>query len=271
MPAATFEDLLRAALPSHVTIAAPLAAGGQGTVFRGECRGQPAAVKVFNAATDVRRVDRECSLLSGLSCPHVVRLIEHFVVMVGVESLRIVVYELHSGGDLSALLASGSVPVSESLLLKIGQEVGTGITTLWNSRIVHRDIKPANIVKAADGRYLLVDVGLARHLELSALTAAGGAPGTSGFRSPEQTLGRRSLTINSDVYSLGMTLYVLAAKRHPFAFTDIFTPTPIDFLPMTAARPLSKGLIDLIKQMLAYSPAKRPSDIVARFSAIGAP
>lgn len=268
---ATLEARLRAVLPPHVSIATSLAAGGQGTVFRGECRGKPAAVKVFSAATDVRRVDRECSLLSGLSCPHVVRLIEHFDVKIDADSLRIVVYEYHPGGDLSALLAPRSPPVSESLLLKIGQEVGAGITTLWNSRIVHRDIKPANIVKAADGRCLLVDVGLARHLELSDLTAAGGAPGTRGFRSPEQALGRRSLTINSDVYSLGMTMYVFAAKKHPFGGMDIFASTPIDFAPMTAARPLSKALVALIKQMLEFSPAKRPSDIVAKFSAIGAP
>lgn len=266
-----FEDLLRAALPSHVTIAGPLAAGGQGTVFRGECRGQPAAVKVFDAATDMRRVDRECNLLSKLSCPYVVRLIEHFRVTINTESLRIVVYEYHPGGDLSPMLAPNSAPVSEATLLKIGMEVGTGITTLWNSRIVHRDIKPANIVQAADGRYLLVDVGLARHLDLSALTAAGGAPGTRGYRSPEQALGRRALTIRSDVYSLGMTLFVLAAKRHPFNGADILSPTPIDFSPMTTGRALSSGLLSLIKQMLEYSPARRPSDIVARFSALGAP
>jgi serine/threonine-protein kinase len=269
--AATFEDRLRAVLPSHVSIATSLATGGQGTVFRGECRGSPAAVKVFSAATDLRRVDRECDLLSKLSCPHVVRLIEHFDVKVDADSLRIVVYEFHPGGDLSRLHASGSAAVSEALLLKIGQEIGTGIATLWMSRIVHRDIKPANIVKAADGRFLLVDVGLARHLDLSDLTAAGGAPGTRGFRSPEQSLGRKSLTINSDVYSLGMTLYVLAAKRHPFGGIDITSPASIDVAPMTAARPLSKGLVALIKQMLEFSPARRPSDIVARFSALGVP
>src|SRR5262245_41753364 len=140
----SFEDRLRAALPPHITVAGPLATGGQGTVFRGECHGQPAAIKVFDAATAVRRVDRECDLLSKLSCPHVVRLIEHFKVTIGTDSLRIVVYEFHAGGDLTRMLASGSVHVPESRLVKIGLEVGTGIATLWNSRIVHRDIKPGN-------------------------------------------------------------------------------------------------------------------------------
>jgi serine/threonine-protein kinase len=138
-------------------------------VFRGECRGQAVAVKAFDTATDSRRSDRECILLSTVSDPHVVRLIEHFPVAIGTESVRIVVYDFHSGGDLTQLLAPGSAQVPESELLKIGIQVGKGITTLWNSRIVHRDIKPANIVIADDGRYVLVDVGLARHLDLSAL------------------------------------------------------------------------------------------------------
>jgi hypothetical protein len=62
--ASTFEDLLRAAVPSHLTLTAPLKAGGQGAVFRGTCNGQEAAIKAFTTSTDARRIDRECRLLS---------------------------------------------------------------------------------------------------------------------------------------------------------------------------------------------------------------
>lgn len=267
----TLEDRIRAVLPPHITIDASLAAGGQGTVFRGTCSGSLVAIKVFDAATDVRRIDRECDLLTTLSCPHVVGLIDHFEVDCPPDKFRILVYEYHSGGDLTALIAAGSPPVPEDQLIRIGREAGAGIMTLWGSRIVHRDIKPANIVRASDGRFLLVDLGLARHLDLSDLTAAGGAPGTRGFRSPEQAMGRRSLTINSDIYSLGMTLYVLASKRHPFSGSDIITRTAIDFSPMTASRNLSRDLINLISQMLEFSPARRPADFAARFTALGTP
>lgn len=267
----TLEDRLRASLPSHVSIVRPLAAGGQGTVFLGECHGQQAAIKVFSASTDLRRVDRECDFLAKSTCPYVVRVMEHFDIKIDSDSVRIVVYEYHPGGDLSALLTPGSPIVSEDALVKIGSEVSLGITTLWKSRIVHRDIKPANIVRAVDHRFLLVDVGFARHVDLSDLTAAGGAPGTRGYRSPEQAIGRKSLTVNSDVYSLGMTLYVLAAKRHPFGGVDITAPATIDSSRMVVSRPLSKELISLITQMLQFSPAKRPSNIAERFSALGAP
>jgi eukaryotic-like serine/threonine-protein kinase len=266
---ANFEDQLRAAAPQHISISAPLGAGGQGTVFRGTCNASPAAIKVFTPATDARRIDRECQLLSALNCPYVVRILEHFPVTVGTERLRIVVYEYHDGGDLTAHLQTATPQLTEKQLLSIGHQVGMGIATLWASRIVHRDIKPANIVRADDGRHVLVDVGFARHLDLSDITAAGGAPGTRGFRSPEQAKGRRSLTIHSDVFSLGVTLYYLALKRHPFMNADLMIPTPVNIGPLSA-RSLSPGFVRLIQQMLEFTPAKRPSDLESRFSALGA-
>lgn len=264
-------EMLRPVLPGHVAVSSALGAGGQGAVFKGTCNGNPAAIKAFQATTDGRRIERECSLLSKLTCPHVVRLLEHFPVTLAGESVSIVVYEYHDGGDLMPHLQAAAPPLTEQQLVAIGAQVGRGIETLWGSRIIHRDIKPANIVRASDGRHLLVDVGFARHLDLSEITAAGGAPGTRGFRSPEQARGRRALTVHSDVYSLGVTLYCLAAKRHPFMGNDVLAPTPLNTAPMKAARPLSDGLIKLVRQMMDFTPARRPSDLVARFTALEVP
>jgi serine/threonine protein kinase len=268
--ATSFEDLLQAALPHHVTLGKRLGEGGQGAVWRGTCNGTDSAIKAFRGTTDDRRIDRECQLLATLTCPHVVRMLDHFPVTVGTERVRIVVYDFHPGGDLTAHLQPAATPLSEQELVVIGCQVATGIATLWASRIVHRDIKPANIVRAADGRYVLVDVGLARHLDLSDITAAGGAPGTRGFRSPEQARGRKNLTINSDVYSLGVTLYFLAVKRHPFMGQDLTVPTQVDMTPLTA-RTLSSGFVRLVRQMMEFAPANRPPDLVSRFAALGAP
>jgi serine/threonine protein kinase len=263
-------DQIRAQIPPNVTIATPLGTGGQGTVYRGTFNGQPAAVKIFQPATDARRVDRECDVLASLSCPNVVRLFDHLTVTVVPEQVRVVLYEYHDGGDLMIHLQAGSPTLPEADLVAIGAQVSNGIETLWSKRIVHRDIKPANIVRASDGHHLLVDVGLARHLDLSDITAAGGAPGTLGFRSPEQARGRKSLTIHSDAFSLGVTLYCLATKQHPFGFRDLTTPARIDTRPLTN-RGLSPNFARLVGQMLQFAPASRPSNLVARFAALGAP
>lgn len=263
-------DRLRSVLPAGVTVSAPLGGGGQGTVFRGTCYGANAAVKVFKTDADSRRVDREIDLLSQLTCQHVVRLLRHITATLDNDPVRILVYELHEGGDLHQHLVQGAASVPAQELVKIGTQVATGIDTLWSKRIVHRDIKPANIVRASDGRYVLVDAGFARHLDRSDLTI-GGAPGTQGFRSPEQARGRKALTIHSDVFSLGITLYTLASKAHPFGGRDLPAPVPINMTPLTARGDLPAGFVKIVEQMLDFTPARRPTDAAARFAALGGP
>lgn len=263
-------DRLRSVLPSGVTVSGPLGAGGQGTVFCGVCDGKDAAVKVFKTNADLRRVDREIKLLSQLTCPYVVRLLRSISATIETDQLRILVYELHDGGDLNQCLLPTAAAVAPTELIKIGSNVATAIDTLWTHRIVHRDIKPANIVRAADGRYVLVDVGFARHLDRSDLTI-GGAPGTTGFRSPEQARGRKALTIHSDVFSLGITLYALASRVHPFGGRDLGMPVPVDMTPLTARGDLPENFVNIVEQMLDFTPARRPTDAAARFAAIGDP
>ena len=153
-------------------------------------------------------------------------------------------------------------------IVGIGLNVATAVERLWAKRIVHRDIKPANIVKAATDRFVLVDVGLARHLDRSALTAPGAAPCTPGYASPEQALGRRNLTINSDVFSLGVTLYEIGTGIHPFNraqnLVGVISPRPIQLI----RRDLDGPLAALISQMMAVSPAARPSAIRSRFEQV---
>jgi eukaryotic-like serine/threonine-protein kinase len=116
-------------------------------------------------------------------------------------------------------------------------------------------------VASADGRNVLVDVGIARHLTLTDLTGVGGWAGTPGFMSPEQAVGRRSLTIHSDTFSLGVTLFQLAARRHPFNNAQHFIgrmPPP----PLRSARPdLAPTFVNLIHAMMEVRPTRRPNQV----------
>jgi eukaryotic-like serine/threonine-protein kinase len=259
---------LKSVLPPSIIISGPLRGGGQGTVFRGMCNGQSAAIKIFRPDTDTRRVDREIELLSKVTSPNVVHLLGHCETIIDAEAFRILAYELHDGGDLAQYAAPAAPNLSFPEIARIGSQVGNAIETLWSKRIVHRDIKPANIVRASDGRSVLVDVGFARYLDRSDITIAG-SPGTRGFRSPEQARGRRALTIHSDVFSLGVTLFVLATKRHPFGGRDLVLPETIDKAALLARRDIPEPFANLIHQMTDFTPAKRPSDLVARFASLG--
>ena len=258
-------DLLRAALPREYEIVAHLNHGAQAAVFDGRYNGERAAIKVFAPTADQRRVDREVDALRSIDCDYLVKVRANTTISVLGQQLPVIAYEFLDGGDLRTLLPPAAPP-SQDRLRDIAVHVCTALDALWQNanRVVHRDIKPANIVRSG-ARNVLADVGVARHVSLPAITMPGGWAGTPGFMSPEQAMGRRNLTINSDIFSFGVTLYQLATGSHPFngQQAQIGTVTP---------RPLSQHRGDLnpefcriVDAMMNVIPHRRPTGLTERF------
>ena len=261
------EAELRKVLPSRYVLTGTLGAGGQGSVYKGSCDGRPAALKVFAPSTDRRRVEREIDILQRIQCPHLVQVFAAETVRIMSVEVSLIAYELHTGGDLMVHLQNSAPGLAPEIVGTIGREVGTALDALWAHRIVHRDVKPANIVRAADDRYVLVDVGLARHLDRSAVSGLGTAPGTPGFMAPEQADGRRNLTIHADAFSLGVTLYFLAAKRHPFQGQQAvimrrLVPEKLERLRPDMPAPLCRA----IDRLLSLRPSNRPNALATEFA-----
>lgn len=237
-------------------------------MFVGSVHSKKAAIKLFRPDADDRRLNREIEALSEISCRNLPKVLAFTVIDLSGVSCAVVAYEYFAGGDLLGLLSNSAPMVSARSLFSIGAEVGEALEALWQRRIVHRDVKPANIVKADDGRYVLVDIGVARHLDLSDLTAAGFACGSPGYMSPEQAQGRKQLTITSDVFSLGVTLYELATKKHPFDRRQHLVGSAT-VAPISASRTdLPSSFARLVERMLSLRAWERPAKIVREFDQI---
>jgi serine/threonine-protein kinase len=218
---------------------------------------------VYFATSDPRRIERELCALRAFDCPHLVKVVDTLSVDIEGSRHEVVAYEFLDGHDLTTLVQPSAARIDLATLKNVGEHVSIAIEHLWMKRIVHRDIKPANIMQTAT-RNVLVDIGFAKHLDRSMLTV-GGNPGTRGFMSPEQFGGRRNLTNRSDAYSLGLTLYLLAAGQHPFGF-DQPRIGRVPFAPLVTHRPdLPAPFCDLVDAMLQPVAHLRPDHLSQRF------
>ncbi|MFJ8107335.1 bifunctional serine/threonine-protein kinase/ABC transporter substrate-binding protein [Streptomyces sp. NPDC096132] len=130
--------------------------------------------------------------------------------------------------------------------------------------LVHRDVKPGNVLLAVDGPRL-IDFGIARAADDTAITSADMVVGTPGFLSPEQAEARAdALGPPSDVFSLGCLLAYAATGRPPFgtgAVDALLYRTVHDEPDLEG---LDERLLTLLRPCLAKDPAERPTAAALR-------
>ncbi len=128
--------------------------------------------------------------------------------------------------------------------------------------VVHRDLSPANVLISTHGRVSVADFGLARFIGRRSATDAGRIRGSLVWMAPEQLLAK-PLDARTDVFALGLLLYQLAARQHPFARgTAGETARAIlrsDRVPLLQLRPdLPRAFADVIEGCLELDPSRRP-------------
>jgi len=206
------------------TLERPLGQGGMGSVwlgYRSDGRFEgKVAVKFLNLALlaggGAKRFQREGSILARLAHPNIARLLDAGVSANGQPYL---VLEYVEGETLDRYCDAHALNVQTRIGLFL--EVLSAVEEAHRNLILHRDIKPSNILVAAGGRVKLLDFGIAKLLEsetlpapATELTQIGGRAFTPQYAAPEQIEGG-NITTASDVYALGVLLYVLLAGRHP--------------------------------------------------------
>jgi serine/threonine-protein kinase len=206
------------------TLERPLGHGGMGSVWLarrsdGRYEGK-VAIKFLNAALVGRageeRFRREGSILARLTDPNIARLIDAGVSGTGQPYL---VLELVDGKRIDQYCDDGRFDVAARL--KLFLDVLGAVAHAHAQLIVHRDLKPSNVLVTQDGTVKLLDFGIAKLLEddlhpgeSTELTQEAGRAMTPEYAAPEQLLGL-PVTTATDVYALGVLLYVLLGGQHP--------------------------------------------------------
>ena len=245
---------MAAALPAEFTLSEIVDTGGQGVVYKGAYRGMPCALKVFFPGQVERRVAREVTALANIDCPTVVKILWSGDTELEGVTLPVVVTELIEGAPLHRSLDG---PATDDQLGQLAFDVTLAVQAFWARRVVHRDLKPENILIRPNGLACVIDLGVARHLDETSLTAYGFTWGTRGYMSPEQARGVRQLTCKSDLFALGVILLEAALGRHPTGRDQprLFASDFHESLP-AGARGLDHE--ELMKTLLQPKPYSRP-------------
>jgi eukaryotic-like serine/threonine-protein kinase len=161
-----------------------------------------------------KRMARERDIGALLEHPNIARLYDAGVDQRGRPFLAL---EYVNGQPIDAWCAAQALSVRERLRLLV--QVARAVAYAHGRLVVHRDLKPSNVLVTPDGQAHLLDFGIAKLLD----EATGGEPGltqqqgrvlTPHYASPEQVAGE-AITVQSDVYSLGVLLFELLTGSLP--------------------------------------------------------
>lgn len=192
--------------------------GGMGSVVLAirEDLKKKVALKVVHARLSgelIRRFHIERQIVAQLEHPNIARLLDGGT---AADGRPFFVMELVDGEPIDVWCDRRDLGIRERLQLVL--QICGALELAHRNLVVHRDIKPSNILVTDAGVPKLLDFGIAKRLEGDAaeLTRAQDRPMTLKYASPEQIDGG-TISTATDVYGLGILLYLLLAGQHPFA------------------------------------------------------
>jgi len=231
--------------------------GGMGAVYEALCDDGDSherfAVKLVKRemATDfiIHRFRHERRILAKLEHRYIARLLDAGTTA---EGLPYLVMEYVEGQPIDQYVADAGL--STLGRLDVFLNVCEAVSHAHEHGVIHRDLKPSNILVTHEGTPKLLDFGIAKLVspdfdgKSGDHTATVHRVMTPRYASPEQLSGRAP-TEASDVYSLGVLLYVLLTGEHPYKFSD---QAP-----------------DVILRSIEAQPTRKPSDVITNSVALG--
>ncbi|WP_372368039.1 protein kinase [Candidatus Uabimicrobium sp. HlEnr_7] len=260
-----------------------IGSGGMGVVYLAKDKTDQSSValKIISpkCAEDknyLQRFYKEARLLSEVNNPYVANMLE----INQEKNLHYLVMEFIAGDNISSVLKKHK-QLSEKQALFIIADVVRALNIAHKKQVIHRDIKPANIILTTNDALKIIqssspisianqtfaklsDFGLARHVvenESLDLTQSGAILGTPKYMSPEQCQGKK-VSAQSDLYSVGITLFSLIAgcppfdADTPFAIINKHVNTPAPSVKEYAPN-ASENICSIIEKLLRKDPNER--------------
>lgn len=196
-----------------------IATGGFSEVYKARrmTDGAEVAIKRIDAkqikdGTFEERFKIEAQVVADLDNPHILPVYGHW----NDEQGMFMVMKWMSQGSLRRRIEAGGVR-DVPMLVKWIQQIGSALQTTHNAGLIHRDIKPDNIMFDDEQNAYLADFGLAKDTTRDEpLTQMGWKLGSQAYSSPEQLSNDGDVSIQSDIFALGVTLFETITATHPF-------------------------------------------------------
>lgn len=261
-----FSDLIGKVVGEHYKINSFIGKGGVSAIFDAHDTdsGQRVAIKVMAVSQSEelhkQRFEREAHLVSQMNHPNICQLYEYWLNENGIPFMAI---ELINGSTIAELTETYE-PLDLKRSVDITIDICRGLDYAHKRGVIHRDLKPENLMLEDCGEpnetVKILDFGLAKNphdANFKKLTQTGFVPGTPGFMSPEQIMGK-VVDNRSDLYSLACVLFVMITGDEIFDDQN-----PIMMMkkhardePQIEGR-IPEALLPFFKIALAKDPGKR--------------
>ena len=256
-----------ALLAERYRIVALLGRGGMGEVYRAHdlTLGQEVALKFLPevAASNpaaLARFYNEVRIARQVSHANVCRVYD----LGEVDGQPYLSMEYIDGEDLGSLLRRiGRLPSDKAI--EIARQLCAGLAAAHAKGVLHRDLKPANVMLNGRGHVVVTDFGLAALAD--EIPGEEIRNGTPAYMAPEQLAGKE-VTVQSDIYSLGLVLYEVFTGKRAFEAASLAElvrlhteTTPVS--PSSLVKELDPAVESAILRCLDSEPSNRPSSALA--------
>jgi tRNA A-37 threonylcarbamoyl transferase component Bud32 len=258
----------QARVPQRYTLIEEVGQGGMAVVYRAhdETLKREVAIKILHQhlagePDSKARLEREAQAVAKLHHENILEIFDYSGL--GSHSSYIVT-EFIDGQTLKQYLTGRPLRFAEVAAL-IAVEICQALGHAHSLGVIHRDVKPENVMIRKDGLIKLMDFGIAQVLDFQRMTVTGQLLGSPAYMAPEIIEGKQ-LDFRTDVFSVGIVLYLLATGELPFAGRN-----PHEVLrriaegkfpdPRSAGRGADQVLSRIITRALARQPDDRYPDV----------